>query len=95
MFRKNLDEGEIQDFAALLTELSSVFIADGRNDKRVWTGTIDGSFSVATFFLALRGGAASDLTEFPFEEVWKSKAPHRVGAFARLVISNDVLTMDQ
>ena len=75
--------------------LSSVFIADGRKDKRVWTGTIDGSFSIASFFLTLRGGGASDLSEFSLKEVWKSKAPHRVGAFARLVISNDVLTMDQ
>lgn len=94
MFRRNLNEGEIQDFATLLTVLSSVFIADGRKDKRVWTGTIDGSFSLASFFLALRGGAALDLSKFPFEEVWKSKAPPKVGAFAWLVISNVVLTMD-
>ena len=74
--------------------LSSVFIADGRKDKRVWTGTIDGSFSIASFCLTLRGGGASDLSEFSFKEVWKSKAPPRVGAFAWLVISNAILTMD-
>ncbi|XXG68873.1 hypothetical protein AAC387_Pa06g1869 [Persea americana] len=68
VFRRNLDEGEIQDFAALLTRLSSVCITDGQKDRRVWTGTIVGSFTVASFFLALRGGAASDLSEFPFEE---------------------------
>ena len=94
MFRRNLDEGEIQDFAALLTVLSSVFIADGQKDKRVWTVTIDGSFSVASFFLPLRGGVASDLSEFLLEEVWKSKAPPRLRVFAWLVISNAVLTMD-
>ena len=54
IFRRNLDEGEIEDFAALLTILDSVFIVEGRTYKRVWTGTIDGSFSVASFFLALR-----------------------------------------
>ena len=87
-------KGRSKTFATLLVVLSSVYIADGRKDKRVWTGTIDGSFSVASFFFALRGGAALDLSEFPFEEVWKSKAPPRVEAFAWLAILNAVLTMD-
>ena len=70
IFRQKLDKGEIEDFTALLTVLDIVFIVDGRKDKRVWIGTIDGSFSIASFFRALRGNALSDS---PFDEVWKSK----------------------
>ena len=91
IFRRNLDEREIEDFATLLVVLDSVFIVDGRKDKRVWTSTIDRSFSVASFFMALRGDALSD---FPFDEVWKSKGPPRVGAFAWLPISGAFLTTE-
>lgn len=77
IFRRKLDKGGVEDFAALLTVLDIVFIVDGRKDKRIWIGTIDGSFSAASFFRALRGNALSDS---PFDEVWKSRAPPRVGA---------------
>lgn len=33
IFRRNLGEGEIEDFAALLVVLDSVFIVDGRKDE--------------------------------------------------------------
>ena len=38
VFRRNLDKGEIEDFAALLSVLDSVFIVEGRKDKRIWIG---------------------------------------------------------
>lgn len=50
IFRRNLDDKEIEDFAALLIVSDSVFIVDGRKDKGVYKGKIDGSFSVVSFF---------------------------------------------
>lgn len=69
MFRRNFDEGEIEDFAALLSVLYSAFIADLSKDKIVRIRRIDDSFSVASFFSVLRGDSSSAIH---FDHVWKS-----------------------
>lgn len=63
-FRRNLDEVESEKFVALMAVLDGVFIAAARGDKRVWMGTVDGSFSMASFFTILLGGALSTV---PFD----------------------------
>lgn len=59
--------------------------------QRVWEGVVIGSFTVASFFSALRVGA---LVSFPYESIWKFKAPPRVLAFVWLAISGCIPTMD-
>ena len=54
IFRRNLGEGEIEDFAALRTVLDSVFIVNEKKEKRVWTGTIGGYFAFVSFFRGLK-----------------------------------------
>lgn len=51
----------------------------------------DGAFFVASFFSILRDVSPSLA---PFGNVWKSKAPPRVSAFAWLAISGAILKMD-
>lgn len=70
-FRRNLDEVESEELVALMAVLDSVFIAGARGDKRVWMGTVDGSFSVASFFTILLGPA---LLTVPFDQVCNMKA---------------------
>lgn len=54
-------------------------------------GVVIGSFTVASFFSALGVRA---LVSFPYESIWKFKAPPRVLAFAWLAISGCIPTMD-
>ena len=83
VLRRNLVEGEIEEFVPLLSVLDSVYIADQGKDKRVWMGTVEGAFSLASFFLVMRGDSSSLIA---FDNVWKSKALPRVPAFAWLAI---------
>lgn len=83
-FRRNLLEiGAIQ-LNMLLSLLEDVYVQLGRVDRRVWEGTIDGSFTVKTFFYLLDGVSIS---LSPFAGIWKLKAPPRVVAFAWLALS--------
>lgn len=70
-------------FTSWIGERIGFYIAYWKKDRRIWIGTVDGSFSVVSFFEALRG-----------DRVWNSKAPNEVLAFSWLVISGAILTMD-
>lgn len=85
-----LEIGAIQ-LNMLLSLLEDVYVPLGRVDRRVWEGTVDGSFTVKTFFYLLDGVSIS---LSPFADIWKLKAPPRVVAFAWLALSGCILTKD-
>lgn len=71
--------------------LRQVYIPDSGKDQRIWTGSTDGLFSVASFSSILM----SDSTVVnPLASIWTLKAPPRVIAFGWLTLRGRVLTLD-
>ena len=57
---------EAIELAALFSILYKVYIPDEGVDRRVWEGSVDGSFSVDSFFSAFVGASS---VSFPFEGI--------------------------
>ena len=83
-----MEEGQ---FCSLLAQIEGVYILVDDRDLRIWSRSMDGSFSVATCFFAFN----SDVSDFcSIAQLWKFKAPPRVLAFSWVALLGGTLTID-
>eukprot|EP00268_Persea_americana_P004659 TRINITY_DN11508_c0_g1_i8.p1 TRINITY_DN11508_c0_g1~~TRINITY_DN11508_c0_g1_i8.p1 ORF type:complete len:235 (+),score=26.42 TRINITY_DN11508_c0_g1_i8:575-1279(+) len=77
---------------AMMLLIGNVFIPKKGKDKRIWTASTNGIFSVASFFLTITKYA---MTSHPhISSLWRMKAPPRVIEFGWSALLGGILTMD-
>ena len=92
-FRRNLSDFEIEDLEGLMRSLDRLHISPSVPDKRSWSLSPLGLFTVKSFFLALSQYSESPLV-FPTKFVWNSQVPFKVKSFFWLVAHKKVNTND-
>lgn len=60
-------------------------------DKVFWKLSKNGCFCVCLYYTALR---ENDVSDFPWQEIWRVKAPLRVAFFVRMVFLASILIID-
>ncbi|RVW48807.1 putative ribonuclease H protein [Vitis vinifera] len=92
-FRQNLSDSEIEDLEGLMRSLDRLHISPLVPDKRSWSLSPSGLFTVKSFFLALSQYSESPPV-FPTKFVWNSQVPFKVKSFVWLVAHKKVNTND-
>ncbi|RVW36758.1 hypothetical protein CK203_101571 [Vitis vinifera] len=92
-FRRNLTDSEIEDLESLMRSLDRLHISPSIPDKRSWSLSPSGLFTVKSFFLALSQYSESPPV-FPTKFVWNSQVPFKVKSFVWLVAHKKVNTND-
>ena len=92
-FRQNLYDSEIEDLEGLMRSLDRLHISPLVPDKRSWSLSPSGLFTVKSFFLALSQYSESPPV-FPTKFVWNSQVPFKVKSFVWLVAHKKVNTND-
>ncbi|RVW43536.1 hypothetical protein CK203_117603 [Vitis vinifera] len=92
-FRRNLSDSEIEDLEGLMRSLDRLHISPLVPDKRSWSLSPLGLFTVKSFFLALSQYSESPPV-FPTKFVWNSQVPFKVKSFVWLVAHKKVNTND-
>lgn len=91
IFRRDLTETEERELFSLLDTLGQVSCSGEGKDSSTWLSSKDGSFSVASFYLAL---AQEDQSVSPLNSLWKMKVPPQVAVFGWFAFRGRFLTMD-
>ena len=90
--RRNLKEVESSQFCSMLAILGSVFIPKEGKDRRIWTASSDGLFSMSFFFFLMSEVVVES------HSFWGSlgitKAPPRLIVFGWTALLGGILTMD-
>ena len=92
-FRRNLSDSEIEDLEGLMWSLDRLHISPLVPDKRSWSLSPSGFFTVKSFFLALSQYSKSPPV-FPTKFVWNSQVLFKVKSFVWLVAHKKVNTND-
>ena len=92
-FRRNLTDSEIEDLESLMRSLDRLHISPSVPDKRSWSISPSGLFTVKSFFLALSQHSESPPV-FPTKFVWNSQVPFKVKSFVWLVAHKKLNTND-
>ncbi|RVW96954.1 DNA-directed RNA polymerase III subunit 2 [Vitis vinifera] len=92
-FRRNLTDSEIEDLESLMRSLDRLHISPSVPDKRSWSISPLGLFTVKSFFLALSQYSESPPV-FPTKFVWNSQVPFKVKSFVWLVAHKKLNTND-
>ncbi|RVW14640.1 Transposon TX1 uncharacterized 149 kDa protein [Vitis vinifera] len=92
-FRRNLTDSEIEDLESLMRSLDRLHISPSVPDKRSWSISPSGLFTVKSFFLALSQYSESPPV-FPTKFVWNSQVPFKVKSFVWLVAHKKLNTND-
>ena len=92
-FRRNLSDSEIEDLEGIMRSLDRLHISPSVPDKRSWSLSPSGLFTVKSFFLALSQYSESPPV-FPTKFVWNSQVPFKVKSFVWLVAHKKVNTND-
>ncbi|RVX11275.1 LINE-1 retrotransposable element ORF2 protein [Vitis vinifera] len=92
-FRRNLTDSEIEDLESLMRSLDRLHISPSVPDKRSWSISPSGLFTVKSFFLALSQYFESPPV-FPTKFVWNSQVPFKVKSFVWLVAHKKLNTND-
>ncbi|RVW49587.1 Transposon TX1 uncharacterized 149 kDa protein [Vitis vinifera] len=92
-FRRNLTDSEIEDLESLMRSLDRLHLSPSVPDKRSWSISPSGLFTVKSFFLALSQYSESPPV-FPTKFVWNSQVPFKVKSFVWLVAHKKVNTND-
>ncbi|RVX19456.1 LINE-1 retrotransposable element ORF2 protein [Vitis vinifera] len=83
-FRRNLSDSEIEEVESLMQSLDHIHLSPSVPDKRSWSLSSSGLFTVKSFFLAL--SQISGLPSvFPTKLVWNSQVPFKIKSFVWLV----------
>ncbi|RVW78899.1 AT-rich interactive domain-containing protein 3 [Vitis vinifera] len=92
-FRRNLSDSEIEEVESLMQSLDHIHLSPSVPDKRSWSLSSSGLFTVKSFFLAL--SQISGLPSvFPTKLVWNSQVPFKIKSFAWLVAHKKGETVD-
>ncbi|RVW89552.1 LINE-1 retrotransposable element ORF2 protein [Vitis vinifera] len=91
-FRRNLNDSEIEDLESLMRSLDRLHISPSVLDKRSWSISPSGLFTVKSFFLALSQYFESPPV-FPTKFVWNSQVPFKVKSFVWLVAHRSLILM--
>ncbi|RVW25634.1 putative ribonuclease H protein [Vitis vinifera] len=92
-FRRNLSDSEIEDLEGLMQSFDRLHISSSVPDKRSWSLSSSGLFTVKSFFLALSQYSVSPPI-FPTKFVWNAQVPFKVKSFVWLVAHKKVNTND-
>ncbi|RVW80860.1 putative ribonuclease H protein [Vitis vinifera] len=92
-FRRNLSDSEIEDLEGLMQSFDRLHISSSVPDKRSWSLSPSGLFTVKSFFLALSQYSESPPI-FPTKFVWNAQVPFKVKSFVWLVAHKKVNTND-
>ncbi|WJZ98266.1 hypothetical protein VitviT2T_016805 [Vitis vinifera] len=92
-FRRNLSDSEIEDLEGLMQSFDRLHISSSVPDKRSWSLSPSGLFTVKSFFLALSQYSKSPPI-FPTKFVWNAQVPFKVKSFVWLVAHKKVNTND-
>ncbi|RVW35114.1 putative ribonuclease H protein [Vitis vinifera] len=92
-FRRNLSDSEIEDLEGLMQSFDRLHISSSVPDKRSWSLSPSGLFTVKSFFLALSQYSESPPI-FPTKFVWNAQIPFKVKSFVWLVAHKKVNTND-
>ncbi|RVW87835.1 putative ribonuclease H protein [Vitis vinifera] len=92
-FCRNLTDSEIEDLESLMRSLDRLHLSPSVPDKRSWSISPSGLFTVKSFFLALSQYSESPPV-FPTKFVWNSQVPFKVKSFVWLVAHKKVNTND-
>ena len=88
----NMDAHAIQEFSILVDRLRSVELAEGIDDKIVWTWKENGLFSARS---AYRGHFAARIEAAGATKIWKSRAPATCKFFSWLAAKRRCWTSDR
>ncbi|RVW90396.1 hypothetical protein CK203_045763 [Vitis vinifera] len=88
-FRRNLSDSEIEDLEGLMQSFDRLHISSSVPDKRSWSLSPSGLFTVKSFFLALSQYSVSPPI-FPTKFVWNAQVPFKVKSFVWLVAHKKV-----
>ncbi|RVX22620.1 putative ribonuclease H protein [Vitis vinifera] len=92
-FCRNLSDSEIEDLESLMQSLDHIHLSPSVPDKRSWSLSSSGLFTVKSFFLAL--SQISGLPSvFPTKLVWNSQVLFKIKSFVWLVAHKKVNTND-
>ncbi|RVW96070.1 Transposon TX1 uncharacterized 149 kDa protein [Vitis vinifera] len=92
-FRRNLSNSEIKDLEGLMRSFDRLHISPSFPDKRSWSLSPSGLFTIKSFFLALSQYSESPPV-FPTKFVWNAQVPFKVKSFVWLVAHKKVNTND-
>ncbi|RVW35166.1 putative ribonuclease H protein [Vitis vinifera] len=92
-FRRNLSDSEIEDLEGLMQSFDRLHISSSVPDKRSWSLSPSGLFTVKSFFLTLFQYSESPPI-FPTKFVWNAQVPFKVKSFVWLVAHKKVNTND-
>lgn len=87
-FRRHLQDWELDSLGNFFELLYAQKINNDRADMVYWVGTKSREFFVKSFYSVLRSSKRS----FPWECVWKSKAPSKVAFFGWEAANEAILT---
>ncbi|KAL6331593.1 hypothetical protein AAG906_011533 [Vitis piasezkii] len=91
-FRRNLSDSEIEDLESLMRSLDHIHLSPSVPDKRSWSLSSSGLFTVKSFFLAL--SQISGLPSvFPTKLVWNSQVPFKIKSFVWLVAHKKIISL--
>ncbi|RVX12400.1 Transposon TX1 uncharacterized 149 kDa protein [Vitis vinifera] len=92
-FRRNLSDSEIEEVESLMQSLDHIHLSPSVPDKRSWSLSSLGLFTVKSFFLAL--SQISGLPSvFPTKLVWNSQVPFKIKSFVWLVAHKKLTKVD-
>ncbi|RVX23043.1 LINE-1 retrotransposable element ORF2 protein [Vitis vinifera] len=92
-FRRNLSDSEIEYLEGLMRSFDRLHISSSVPDKRSWSLSPSGLFTVKSFFLTLSQYSESPPI-FPTKFVWNAQVPFKVKSFVWLVAHKKVNTND-
>ena len=82
---------ELESFINFFDGMYSTQISVDMKDKAFWKLSKNGCFRVCLYYKALR---ENDVSDFPWQEIWRVKAPLRVAFFVRMVFLASILIID-
>ena len=88
-FRHNLSDSEIEDLESLMRSLDHLHLSPLVPNKRSWSLSPSGLFTVKSFFLTLSQFSGLP-SVFPTKLVWNSQVPFKIKSFVWLVAHKKV-----
>ncbi|RVW30887.1 hypothetical protein CK203_102789 [Vitis vinifera] len=92
-FRRNLSDSEIEDLESLMRSLDHLHLSPSLPNKRSWSLSPSGLFTVKSFFLTLSQFSGLP-SVFPTKLVWNSQIPFKIKSFVWLVAHKKLTKTD-
>lgn len=90
---RNLNDWEIKDYQQLMRIVSQANMGNTPDCKK-WTLGKDGIFAVKSYYRQLTLEMGVPVLDFPFKQVWKTKAPPRMTFFTWKACKGSILTIN-